>query len=152
MIQGKWFPQNSDLAQPLALRQEIFAKGRDTLDDEAQQVVVYDGLLPVGAARLWWREGAFWLGELGVLPAHRGKGFGDLLVRLALYKVLLHQGREVRLAAPRAVTPFFARYGFRAGPESPTGEEPVPMSLRAEEIRLEGCGGCQNCRQDKKAP
>jgi ElaA protein len=147
MVQGKWFPQGSDIAVPLALRREIFARGRDALDEEAQQVLVYDGETPVGTARLWWKEGAFCLGELGVVSQHRGKGFGDLLTRLALYKVLVHQGRQVRLTAPLEVVSFFARYGF--APDGEDGREGgmVSMSLRAEDIRLEACGGgCRGCQ------
>ena len=145
MVQGKWFPQGGDLTEPLALRREIFARGRDALDEEAQQVVVYEEGVPVGTARLWWAQGAFHLGDMGVLPQRRGQGFGDLLVRLALYKALLHQGREVRLAAPQAIVPFFARYGFVPDPGIAQGEL-VSMGIRAEEIRLDGCGSCQGCR------
>ena len=71
MIQGKWFPTGSDVSQPLAIRRAVFGRGRDALDDWAQQVAVYAGDEPVGAARLWWRDGAFWLGDVGVLPGCR---------------------------------------------------------------------------------
>ena len=84
MIQGKWFPTGSDVSQPLAIRRAVFGRGRDALDDWAQQVTVYAGEEPVGAARLWWRDGAFWLGDVGVLSDFRGMGYGDLLVRLLI--------------------------------------------------------------------
>ena len=61
MVQGRWFPMGSDLSQPLAVRMAVFGTGRDALDDGAQQVAVYDGEQPVGSARLWWQDGAFWL-------------------------------------------------------------------------------------------
>lgn len=32
--------------------------------------------------------GAFWLGDVGVLSDFRGMGYGDLLVRLLLFKAL----------------------------------------------------------------
>ena len=50
MIQGKWFPTGSDVSQPLAIRRAVFGRGRDALDDWAQQVTVYAGEEPVGAA------------------------------------------------------------------------------------------------------
>lgn len=43
MIQGKWFPTGSDVSQPLAIRRAVFGRGRDALDDWAQQVTVYAG-------------------------------------------------------------------------------------------------------------
>ncbi|NLV57839.1 MAG: GNAT family N-acetyltransferase [Clostridiales bacterium] len=146
MVQGKWFPQGSDITIPLDLRRAIFQRGRDALDGEAQQVVVCDGEIPVGIARLWWKEGAFYLGELGVLPGARKRGFGDLLVRLVLYKVLVHHGRQVRLAAPPEMVPFFTRYGFTPDEKEAAQKDVISMSLWAQNIRLDACqGGCQGC-------
>lgn len=132
MIQGKWFPTGSDLSQPLAVRQAVFDRGRDALDDWAQQVAVYAGDEPVGAARLWWRDGAFWLGDVGVVPGCRGKGYGDLLVRLLLFKALSHGARFIRLEAPSEAVAFFARYGFReerCGTDKPSWAWPPPMCV-----------------------
>ncbi|MCL1854702.1 MAG: GNAT family N-acetyltransferase [Clostridia bacterium] len=137
MIRSRWFPQGSDITVPLGIRRDVFSRGRDRLDREAQQVVVYKNDLPVAAARLWWAEDSFHLGDVGVLAGERGKGYGDLLVRLALHKARLHDARRVRAAATRDTAAFFARYGFR-----PEGEEGpgVPMCLLGKDIRLESCG------------
>ena len=132
MVEGKWFSQGADIAQPLAIRQAVIGIGRDALDAEAQQVVVYREGEPVGTARLWWQEGSFWLGDLCVLPQARGQGYGDLLTRLLLYKAMTHQARSVRLRCPAALTPFFARYGFHAQSEN----DPAEMLLLAEDLRL----------------
>ncbi len=148
MIRGKWFPQGSDIAEPLALRQAVFGAGPDRLDDEAQQVVVYDNDTPVGTARLWWQAGAFFLGDVGVLEAKRGLGFGDLLVRLALHKALTHHASQVRLDTPREMGPFFARYGFTPDPESSEGSTRLRMSIRADAILLDGCSACGGQCQD----
>ena len=140
VIRSRWFPQGSDIAVPLAIRRDVFSHERDMLDEEAQQVVVYVNDMPVAAARLWWAEGSFHLGEVGVLAGERGRGYGDLLVRLALYKALLHHARLVRLAATPDTAAFFARYGFRAEGEEGSG---VPMNLRGADIRLEGGGSAR---------
>lgn len=143
MVQGKWFPTGSDLSQPLAVRQAVFGRGRDALDDWAQQVAVYAGGEPVGAARLWWRDGAFWLGDVGVVPGCRGKGYGDLLVRLLLFKALSHGARFIRLEAPSEAVAFFARYGFR---EERCRDGQTVMGLAAADVRLDRCGGgCAGC-------
>ncbi len=142
MVKGKWMPQGSDIGEALRIREAVLGKGRDALDEQAQQVLVYQGDRPVGAARLWWAEGAFHLGEVCVLEEDRHQGFGDLLVRLALYKALSHHARQVRLSAPRTVAPFFRRYGF-APEQEPLEREGTPwvdMSLSGNAISLSPCG------------
>lgn len=143
MVQGKWFPTGSDLSQPLAIRCAVFGRGRDARDDWAQQVAVYAGEEPVGSARLWWQDGAFWLGDVGVLPGHRGMGYGDLLVRLLLFKALTHGARLLRLEASAEAAPFFARYGFC---EESRRDGQAVMSLAAHDVHLDQCGGnCAGC-------
>lgn len=112
MIEGKWFPPGGDIQGPLALRQEIFGTGRDATDDIAWQVVVLDAGIPAATGRIWWRDGAFCIGTIGVLAAHRRRGLGDLVVRLLLFKATEHHAKVVRLQAPKAMEPFFATYGF----------------------------------------
>ena len=144
MIRGRWFPQGSDITIALRLRQDVFARGRDALDDAAQQVVVYQADEPVGAARLWWQDGSFHLGDVGVLETERGKGVGDLLVRLLLFKALSHYATVVELLAPPEVVSFFTKYGFvPADTDAPDGL--VTMVIRGDDIQLSHCGGCQGC-------
>lgn len=150
MVKGKWFAQGSDITVPLGIRQAVFAREQDALDGIAQQVVVYDGETPVGAARLWWAEGAFHIGEVGVLEASRGQGFGDLLTRLLLFKALTHHATRVELSAPWNVAPFFMRYGFVTETATPEGVTHVPMWIRGEDIALSHCqnqcgGSCEDC-------
>ena len=137
MIEGKWFVQGGDLTQALRIREAVFGRGRDALDDEAQSVVVYREGIPVGAARLWWRDGEFIAGDIGVLPDERGKRYGDLLVRLLVYKASTHAAGCLCLTCPAELAPFFARYGFMA-----TGaDDPVEMRLTPGA----GCEGCGHC-------
>lgn len=139
MIQGKWFPMGSDIGQALAVRQAVFGRGGDALDAAAQQVVVYREDQPVGAARLWWADGAFVLGDVGVLEAERHRGYGDLLVRLLLFKALSHNAVRLALDADGETTDFFARYGFQT-------EAGKRMTMRGEDVHLSHCGGsCEGC-------
>ena len=137
MIEGKWFVQGSDLTQPLAIREAVFGRGMDALDAEAQQVMVYREGQPVGAARLWRHDGSFHMGDIGVLPAYRGQGYGDLLVRLLIFKAETHHAGCVRLTCAQATRAFFERYGFAASDNG----DPLEMSLRPGE----GCAGCGHC-------
>lgn len=143
MVQGKWFPTGSDISQALGVREAVFGFAADPLDAMAQQVVVYREGLPVGSARLWWQDGAFRLGCLGVLPGERGKGYGDLLIRLLLFKALTHNAARIALETPADTLPFFAKYGFEDDGET-NGLH--AMHILGENVQLSHCGGnCATC-------
>ena len=88
------------------------------------------------------------IGRVCVLKEARGRGLGDLVVRMLLYRALELGAGEIWLGAQLPAVGFYARYGFQ-----PIGEiyddEGVPhrwMTARAEEINLEGsCGGASRC-------
>lgn len=172
MIEGKWYVQNSDISLPLTLREAVFARGRDALDACAQQVVVFREGTPVGTARLWWEDGEFWAGDIGVLPDERRQGYGDLLVRLLLYKATTHCARSLTIVCPSSLSAFFARYGFTAvQPPAPakdiagngslasaasavlpenSGEVSQTLVMRASlDDAGQGCAGCGGCGQNK---
>lgn len=143
MVQGKWFPVGNDISEALSVRRAVFGTAADPLDNMAQQVVVYREGKPVGSARLWWADGAFRLDKLGVLAEERGKGYGDLLLRLLLFKALTHSAGRIALETPEETRPFFAKYGFLAD-----GEENglVAMHILGENVQLSHCGGnCASC-------
>ena len=144
MIQGKWFPQGADLSDALSVRQAVFARGLDDLDAEAHNAVVYLDGVPAAAGRIWWQDGSFWLGEIGVMPACRGKRLGDLALRLLLFKAQSHYAREVRLRTPPETEGFFSRLGFR---EDFRHGNLVEMLLPGDEIDLDTCKSCKkaNC-------
>ena len=159
MIQGKWFPQGADLSEALSVRHAVFSRGEDALDAESQNVVVYQDDVPAASGRLWWRDGSFWLGDLGVLPAFRGKMLGDLTLRLLLFKAQSHYAREVRLRTPAETAVFFTRLGFRedsASSEAAPNAAEAPsvlMFLPGEEIELDSCKSCRkaNCPNRKES-
>ncbi len=140
MIQGKWFPQGADLTDAVSVRRAVFGRGRDDLDAEAWNVVVYLDEVPAAAGRLWWRDGSFWLGEVCVLPESRGKRLGDLALRLLLFKAQSHYAREVRLRCAPDTAGFFSRLGFRP---DPAAEDPGEMLLPGDEIDLDTCKSCR---------
>ena len=149
MIQGKWFPQGSDLSEAAAVRRAVFGRDADALDDMAQNVVVYQDGIPAASGRIWWENGAFWLGEIGVLPEYRGQRLGDLTLRLLLFKAQSHFAREVRLRCPEETEGFFARLGLR---EAARTDEYLEMYVPGDEIDLDSCRSCRkaNCPSRKE--
>ena len=145
MVQGKWFPPGEDLSALLPVREAVFGRGADDLDAASWNVLVYQDSVPAAAGRIWWQDGAFWLGDLCVLESFRRQRLGDLVLRLLLFKAQSHAAREVRLRCPRSVAGFFARLGLR---EEPSGDAAsVEMMIPGESIDLDSCKSCpkQNC-------
>ena len=145
MVQGKWFPPGEDLSALLPVREAVFGRGADDLDAVSWNVLVYQDSVPAAAGRIWWQDGAFWLGDLCVLESFRRQRLVDLVLRLLLFKAQSHAAREVRLRCPRSVAGFFARLGLR---EEPSGDAAsVEMMIPGESIDLDSCKSCpkQNC-------
>ncbi len=141
MIEGKWFAPGAEIPEAAALRAAVFGRGRDALDQESWNVVVYQDGAPTATGRLWWRDGAFFLGDVAVLPEMRGKRLGDLTLRLLLFKAESHAARQLRLVSPEPVAAFFARLGFRPEGEAENGF--LRMAMRGEELCLDTCETCK---------
>ena len=146
MVQGKWFAPGEELsAGVLPVRRSVFGRGGDSLDAESWNVLVFQDSVPAATGRIWWRDGAFWLGDLGVLEDRRGQRLGDLVLRLLLYKAQNHAAREVRLRCPRNTAGFFARLGLAEVPSA--DPDTVEMMIPGDRIDLDTCRSCpkQNC-------
>ena len=124
MVQGKWFPPGEDLSALLPIRESVFGRGADDLDAASWNVLVYQDSVPVATGRIWWQDGAFRLGDLGVLEGFRRQRLGDLVLRLE---------------CPRDVTGFFSRLGLKE--ESSSGDA-VEMMIPGDLIDLDTCKNC----------
>jgi len=139
MIQGKWLQPGDPLDLVLPLRRIIFDAGADALDLEAWNAVIFDDNVPAAIGRIWWRDGAFHLGTVGVDPQRRRKGLGDLVTRLLLFKAQQHAAREIRLTCPDEICGFFKPYGFEVT-ASLNGQS--EMTLDGAVLCLDSCQGC----------
>ena len=140
MIQGKWFSPGSDLSDLIPVRTSVFGHGADPLDSASWNVLVYQDSVPVATGRIWWQDGSFFLGDIGVLERFRHQHLGDLVLRLLLYKAQSHAAREVRLICPSDLTGFFSRLGLREQPsDDPYNME---MMIPGNQISLDTCKNC----------
>ena len=140
MVQGKWFSPGSDLSGLLPVRTAVFGRGADNLDPLSWNVLVYQDAVPVGTGRIWWQDGVYRIGDIGVLPSFRHQHLGDLVLRLLLFKAQSHAAREVRLTCPRELTGFFSRLGLREQPGASSAD--VEMMIPGEAIDLDSCKNC----------
>ena len=148
MIEGKWFAPGAEIPEAEAIRRTVFGRGADELDKMAWNVLVWFAGEPAATGRLWWEEGAFWLGDVAVLPEKRHHSLGDLTLRLLLFKAESHAARLIRLKTPAETAPFFARLGFKPEGEAESGLQ--QMLLRGEELRLDTCQGCKKDCPNRK--
>ena len=140
MVQGKWFAPGSDLSVLLPVRAAVFGRGADDLDAVSWNALVYEDSVPAAAGRIWWQDGAFWLGDIAVLEDRRRRRLGDLVLRLLLFKAQSHAAREVRLRCPRNLTGFFDRLGLQPLPSD--DPETVEMVIAGDAIDLDTCKNC----------
>ena len=141
MVQGKWFAPGEDLsAGVLPVRKAVFGRGADDLDALSWNVLVYQDGVPSAVGRIWWEDGAFRLGDIGVLKSSRGQRLGDLVLRLLLFKAQNHAAKEVRLQCSREVTGFFSRLGLKEESVSDSGL--IEMMIRGDDIDLDTCRHC----------
>lgn len=149
MIQGKWFAPGKDLSpEILSVRKEVFGSSGSASDAEGWNALVYMDDVPAASGRIWWSDGAFWIGSIGVVQPLRGMRLGDLVLRLLLFKAQSHAAREIRLLCPEGTEGFFTRLGFR-----PVRREAgsVEMMIPGDEVSLDSCANCkkQNCPNRK---
>lgn len=140
MVQGKWFAPGTDLSALLPVRSAVFGTEADGLDAACWNVLVYEDSVPAATGRIWWEDGAFWLGGIGVLEDRRRRKLGDLVLRLLLYKAQNHAAREVRLRCPKDLAGFFSRLGLKE--VSSDGAGTVEMMIPGDQIDLDTCKNC----------
>lgn len=145
MIQGKWVAPGQPLNEIRSVRSSVFGHPVESTDPMGWNCLILQNGKPAAAGRIWWSEGSFRLGDIGVLPEFRGQGLGDLALRLLLYKAQSHAAREVRLQSPAETAGFFSRLGFRED-RIPESSEGIEMVLPGDEIDLDACKACK--RQD----
>ena len=124
MVQGKWFAPGEDISPLITVRESVFSRGADDLDPLSWNALIYEDGVPCAAGRIWYRDGAYWLGDIGVL---------------LLFKAQSHAASEVRLRCPAGTEGFFARLGFTAC-SAVSGE--TEMMIPGDRIDLDTCKSC----------
>lgn len=145
MISNRWFLGADDISDALTIRDSVFVKELgcheghefDALDKAALHLVLYADDIAVGCARMVSQDGYFKFGHIAVLKEHRGKHYGDLIMRLLLFKAFDIGAKEARLDALPKARVFYERFGFvRCADDTlDAGITRIPMKVTAEAVQ-----------------
>ncbi|HOV70150.1 MAG TPA: GNAT family N-acetyltransferase [Clostridia bacterium] len=121
MIQTKWLVGKPGLEAAREIREKVFVREQftprgeefDNIDDYCDHLIVYDNGIPVGTGRLYVRNGEYIPSRIAVIKEARGKGIGDLIMKLLLHRGISKGAKSFRISAQRYAKGFYERYGFR---------------------------------------
>jgi predicted GNAT family N-acyltransferase len=104
----------------------------DAYDPTARHFVMVQADEVIGAARIYQPEAALTkIGRVCLLPEHRGRGLGELLMRELLRYAASHHAARVVLDAQCYAIPFYERLGFQV-----VGEEFLDAGIAHRRMEL----------------
>lgn len=149
MIKGTILPGRADISLCKAIRMKVFVEEQgfseqeemDDLDEVSLHGLIWADGQPVATGRLYDQNGVFHAGRFAVLAAYRGRGMGELAVRLLVNKAFELGAQEVHLGAQDQAVGFYEKLGFRiCGEAYMDGHvRHYPMLIRREAFY--GCCG-----------
>ncbi|MCF8020215.1 MAG: GNAT family N-acetyltransferase [Vallitaleaceae bacterium] len=120
MIEARYVFGKEALELCGSIRYEVFTEEqgvdvqheRDLYDHFGHHVVVMEGDIAVATGRLIYANEIFLLGRIAVLKNHRGKNYGDLVVRMLIDRAFNIGAEEVEVHAQLPVQGFYESIGF----------------------------------------
>lgn len=145
MITNRWFLGADDISDAMMIRDAVFVKEQgcpleiehDAHDKTALHLVIYADGKPVGCGRIVPHDDFLKLGRIAVIKEERKKHYGDLIMRLLLFKAFDISAKEVHLGAQVHAVDFYSRFGFIPCGENymEAGIPHVPMKVTAEDVQ-----------------
>jgi predicted GNAT family N-acyltransferase len=144
MVTNKWINGDEDFSEALKIRETVFIKEqncpvsieRDGDDKSSIHLVLYGNNKAVGCGRITFKKGYYKIGRIAVLKPMRGNHYGDLIVRLLLFKSFKMGADEVRLNAQTQALEFYKRFGFNPIGKifMEAGIEHISMKVTSENV------------------
>ncbi|QGU96668.1 GNAT family N-acetyltransferase [Clostridium bovifaecis] len=135
-----WSKGNEEIENALDIRRRVFIEEQnvpeeieiDDIDSFAEHIVIYEGDEPIATGRIFKRDDKFFLGRIAVLKEHRGKHFGEIVVKLLVNRGLNKGAEEIFIHAQTLVKEFYERLGFKSFGEKyyEAGIEHINMSFK----------------------
>jgi len=122
MITAEWYAGDGDLTDIHMIRRAVFIKEQgvseaeemDGTDMEAIHLLVREDGAPVATGRIIVTDDKFYIGRVAVLKEHRGKKYGDFMMRLLIRKAYGMGGTTQHLHAQIQARGFYENLGFKA--------------------------------------
>ena len=145
MISNRWFLGADDISDALMIREKVFVEEQgnpadaefEELDKTALHLVIYADSAPVGCARMVPHNDGVKVSRIAVLKQARGKRYGDLIMRLLLFKAQQMGAKFVSLDARDTAIDFYSRFGFTitGEPLCSACHACVPMTVSTEDVQ-----------------
>ena len=152
MITSAFIPGTEDLAEPFAIRREVFIEEQnvpedeefDGFDSQALHLMVYVDEAPAATGRIWHDDAGFRIGRLAVRKVFRGQKIGDLALRLLIYKAFASGAESININAQTYIMPLYRKFGFKEFGEEfiEAGIPHMAMRVNKDEVKYpsECCG------------
>ncbi len=142
MVKSSWSFGPSEISRDLRLRSGNMQSA--TFDEKSLNLIIYNNEVPVACGSLYFDCGAYHISNICVLPEYRGQYFGDMLVRLLVYRAFKMGAERILLRCNNDASTFFSKYGFSV---KKTVGDVYDMEVTAETLILQGsCGhDCAEC-------
>ena len=122
MIMSEWFSGDNNLNDIHMIRRKVFIEEQgvsesdemDGTDINAIHLLIRDGKTPVATGRILIENGIFMLGRVAVLTEHRGKKYGDFVMRMLIRKAYELGGIEQHVHSQTHARGFYEKLGFTA--------------------------------------
>lgn len=120
MIQSKWSFGKSEFDGIRAVRDQVFIEELglseniqfDEYDRRALHILLSEDSSNVATGRLYEDNGKFYIGAIAVIKEARGKGVGDLVVRVLINKAFELLADEVYVYARKESVGFYKALNF----------------------------------------
>lgn len=121
MVRGRFYSGQDDLTEIKKIRKLVFQEelqmkpeiDEDGQDDYCMHVLAFEGEEPVAIGRISFDGWDFVISKVAVLPEHRGKKYGDFIVRMLIDKAMMSNAKQVQLDSFEETTAFFETIGFQ---------------------------------------
>jgi predicted GNAT family N-acyltransferase len=104
----------------------------DEIDKSATHILVSENGTPIGTARVFKKEGNWYIGRVAVLKGHRKKGVGKLMMETLIAHAKERGASSVSVHSQTGIVDFYRRLGFQ-----PRGKVFMDASIPHIEMRKE---------------
>lgn len=120
MLEIKLLKGTDNLTEAFRIREKVFIKEQrvppelewDGMDKIATHFLLYLDKTPIGTARIFGKDGNWYIGRMAILKEHRKKGYGKLIMENVMEFLKTQKPGKIVLHAQTTVLGFYEKFGF----------------------------------------